>query len=73
MDVCARDERSKRILPLTICKMHVLQCQGRNYTVAGRESCTLPALAEKACGVCPLWEKCDGKGHFIFVTIKILQ
>lgn len=62
LGVCARDERSKRILPLTVCKMHVLQCQGRNYTVAGRESCTLPALAEKACGVCPLWEKCDAEG-----------
>ncbi|XP_029072270.1 complement component C7 isoform X1 [Monodon monoceros] len=61
LDVCARDERSKRILPLTVCKMHVLQCQGRNYTVAGRESCTLPASAEKACGVCPLWGKCDAQ------------
>ncbi|EQB79060.1 complement component C7 [Camelus ferus] len=61
LDVCARDERSKRILPLTVCKMHVLQCQGRNYTVTGRESCTLPASVEKACGVCPLWGKCDAQ------------
>ncbi|XP_036879463.1 complement component C7 isoform X2 [Manis javanica] len=59
LDVCARDERSKKILPLTVCKMHVLRCQGRNYTLTGRESCTLPAPPEKACGVCPLWGKCD--------------
>uniref|UniRef100_A0A2K5CTR8 Complement component C7 n=1 Tax=Aotus nancymaae TaxID=37293 RepID=A0A2K5CTR8_AOTNA len=61
LDVCARDERSKRILPLTVCKMHVLHCQGRNYTLTGRDSCTLPASAEKACGACPLWGKCDAE------------
>uniref|UniRef100_G3QIF7 Complement component C7 n=1 Tax=Gorilla gorilla gorilla TaxID=9595 RepID=G3QIF7_GORGO len=61
LDVCARDERSKRILPLTVCKMHVLHCQGRNYTLTGRDSCTLSASAEKACGACPLWGKCDAE------------
>ncbi|ELK06090.1 Complement component C7, partial [Pteropus alecto] len=61
LDVCARDERSKRILPLTVCKMHVLHCQGRNYTLLGRESCTLPASVDKACGMCPLWGKCDAQ------------
>lgn len=61
LDVCARDERSSRILPLTICKMHVLQCQGRNYALVGKNSCPLPASAEKACGACPLWSKCDAQ------------
>ncbi|XP_016003454.2 complement component C7 isoform X2 [Rousettus aegyptiacus] len=61
LDVCARDERSKRTLPLTVCKMHVLRCQGRDYTLLGRESCTLRASVEKACGMCPLWEKCDAQ------------
>lgn len=61
LDVCARDERSSRILPLTICKMHVLQCQGRNYALVGKNSCTLPASAEKACGACPIWSKCDAQ------------
>ncbi|VFV36298.1 complement component c7-like [Lynx pardinus] len=61
LDVCARDERSKRILPLTVCKLHVLHCQGRNYTLADRESCTLPVPAQKACGTCPLWGKCDAQ------------
>ncbi|KAF0880856.1 CO7 protein, partial [Crocuta crocuta] len=61
LDVCARDERSKRVLPLTVCKLHVLHCQGRNYTLAERESCTLPAPAQKACGACPVWGKCDAQ------------
>ncbi|XP_044242990.2 complement component C7 isoform X2 [Ursus arctos] len=61
LDVCARDERNKKILPLTVCKMHVLHCQGRNYTLAGRDSCALPAPTEKACGACPLWGKCDAQ------------
>ncbi|KAM6224366.1 complement component C7 [Rhynchocyon petersi] len=61
LDVCARDERSKRILPLTVCKIHVLACQGKNFTLADRESCTLRPSAEKACGACPLWETCDAQ------------
>lgn len=61
LEVCARDERSKRILPLTVCKMHALGCQGRKYTLIGMESCTLPASTEKACGACPLWSKCDAQ------------
>uniref|UniRef100_A0A452RVY2 Complement component C7 n=1 Tax=Ursus americanus TaxID=9643 RepID=A0A452RVY2_URSAM len=61
LDVCARDERNKKILPLTVCKMHVLHCQGRNYTLAGRDSCALPAPTEKACGACPVWGKCDAQ------------
>ncbi|XP_037385538.1 complement component C7 [Talpa occidentalis] len=60
LGVCTRDEKSKRILPLTVCKMHVLHCQGRNYTLT-RERCTLPASDKKACGVCPLWGKCDAQ------------
>uniref|UniRef100_A0A8C0X924 Complement component C7 n=1 Tax=Castor canadensis TaxID=51338 RepID=A0A8C0X924_CASCN len=63
LGVCARDERSKRILPLTVCKMHVLHCQGRNYTLTGKGSCTLPASAKKACGACPLWGKCDAQSN----------
>lgn len=61
LDVCARDERSKRVLSLTICKMHVLRCQGRTYGLAGKDSCTPPASAERACGACPLWSKCDAQ------------
>ncbi|KAL1783022.1 complement component C7 [Sigmodon hispidus] len=61
LDVCARDERSRRVLSLTICKMHVLHCQGRNYTLVGKDSCTPPAPAEKACGTCPPWSKCDAQ------------
>ncbi|XP_062943621.1 complement component C7 [Cynocephalus volans] len=61
LDVCAQDERSKRILTLTVCKMNVLRCQGRNYTLTGRDSCSLPAPAEKTCGACPRWEKCDAQ------------
>ncbi|XP_076973179.1 complement component C7 [Tamandua tetradactyla] len=63
LDVCGRDERSKRILPLTVCKMRVLECQGRNYTLTDGESCTLPSSAEKACGACPLWGKCDAQSN----------
>ncbi|KAH0520565.1 Complement component C7 [Microtus ochrogaster] len=61
LDVCARDARGRKVLSLTVCKMHVLHCQGRNYTLVGKDSCTPPASAEKACGACPPWSKCDAQ------------
>ncbi|XP_057645974.1 complement component C7 [Chionomys nivalis] len=61
LDVCARDARGRRVLSLTVCKMHILHCQGRNYTLVGKDSCTPPASAEKACGACPPWSKCDAQ------------
>ncbi|KAK7804898.1 hypothetical protein U0070_027615 [Myodes glareolus] len=61
LDVCARDARGRRVLSLTVCKMHVLHCQGKNYTLVGKDSCTPPAPAEKACGACPPWSKCDAQ------------
>uniref|UniRef100_A0A8C6IMK2 Complement component C7 n=1 Tax=Mus spicilegus TaxID=10103 RepID=A0A8C6IMK2_MUSSI len=61
LDVCARDESRNKILSLTICKMHVVHCHKRNYTLVGKESCTLPSSAEKVCGACPIWSKCDAQ------------
>ncbi|EDL03388.1 mCG114322 [Mus musculus] len=61
LDVCARDESRNKILSLTICKMHVVHCHKRNYTLVGKESCTLPSPAEKVCGACPIWSKCDAQ------------
>ncbi|XP_040613500.1 complement component C7 isoform X2 [Mesocricetus auratus] len=75
LDVCARDERSKRILSLTICKMYVLHCQGRNYTLIGKDSCTPPASAEKACAqnskcVCREASECQEAGYSICVDVN---
>ncbi|XP_016079270.1 PREDICTED: complement component C7 isoform X2 [Miniopterus natalensis] len=62
LDVCARDEKSRRILPLTVCKVHALRCQGKHFTLTGTASCVLPAPARRACGACPPWGKCDAEG-----------
>lgn len=59
--MCAREERRKRTLTLTVCKLHVLHCQGKNYTLTNRDSCHVSVAAQKPCSACPLWEKCDGK------------
>lgn len=61
LGVCAQDTKNQRILPLTVCKVQALQCQGKKFTMMGSESCNLPALTRKACGACPLWEKCDAQ------------
>ncbi|XP_054439949.1 complement component C7 [Pteronotus mesoamericanus] len=61
LDVCARDERRGRVLPLTVCKLHALRCQGLRFTLVGGDTCARPPSAEKACDACPLWEKCDAQ------------
>lgn len=62
LEVCARDEKRGRVLPLTVCKLRAVHCQGLHFTLMGADSCVLPASATKACGACPLWEKCDDQG-----------
>ncbi|XP_036591910.1 complement component C7 [Trichosurus vulpecula] len=61
LDICAQDGRTKRIVALTVCKLHVLECMGRSYTLTNSGSCTLPALAERTCGTCSMWEKCNAQ------------
>ncbi|XP_024434262.2 complement component C7 [Desmodus rotundus] len=58
LEVCARDERRGRVLPLTVCKLHALRCQGLRFTLTEADSCVQPASAGRACGTCALWEKC---------------
>ncbi|EMP30262.1 Complement component C7 [Chelonia mydas] len=61
LDVCATDERSKRNTALTVCKMYVLECMGRKYSLTSEENCKMPAAAAKPCGLCHLWETCDAQ------------
>ncbi|XP_068952319.1 complement component C7 [Petaurus breviceps papuanus] len=61
LDICAQDGRTKRIVALTLCKLHVLECMGRNYTLTHSRSCTGPAPAETTCGACSVWEKCNAQ------------
>ncbi|XP_044302545.1 complement component C7 [Varanus komodoensis] len=59
LELCATDQRTKKSTLLTVCKLHALECMGRQYTLAGRENCRTPAAAERTCGSCQMWETCD--------------
>ncbi|XP_038600217.1 complement component C7 [Tachyglossus aculeatus] len=59
LDVCAQNEANKKIIALTICKLQVMECVGRKFTLAADNSCSLPKSTGKTCDACLLWEKCD--------------
>ncbi|KAI1240143.1 hypothetical protein IHE44_0011595 [Lamprotornis superbus] len=59
LDICATDQRTKRNTPLTVCKMHALECMGRKYSLTNVENCQVPQAAEIPCGSCRSWEKCN--------------
>lgn len=61
LDVCATDQRTKRNIPLTVCKMYALECTGRKYSLTSSDNCKTPQATEKSCGSCHSWERCDGK------------
>ncbi|XP_007487476.2 complement component C7 [Monodelphis domestica] len=61
LDICAQDGRTKKIVALTVCKLHVLECMGRSYTLMNSGSCSLPVPAERTCSTCSIWEKCDAQ------------
>ncbi|NXQ36912.1 CO7 protein, partial [Alaudala cheleensis] len=63
LDTCATDQRTKRNSPLTICKMHALECMGRKYSLTDAENCKVPQAAEIPCGSCRSWEKCNELSH----------
>ncbi|KAM3936653.1 complement component C7 [Leptodactylus fuscus] len=62
LDICAIDHRSRKV-PLTVCKMHALECLGRKYTLTKETDCTFPQKPEKSCDSCHLWETCSGNSH----------
>lgn len=68
LDTCATDQRTKRNTPLTVCKMHALECMGRKYSLTNAENCKVPQVAEIPCGSCRSWEKCNGKRSFTTVS-----
>lgn len=68
LDICATDQRTKRNTPLTVCKIHALECMGRKYSLTNAENCKVPQAAEIPCGSCRSWEKCNGKRFFTTVS-----
>lgn len=58
LDICVTDQRTKRNTLLTICKLHALECMGRQYVLVGEENCRTPVATERSCDSCHMWEMC---------------
>ncbi|NXU61718.1 CO7 protein, partial [Horornis vulcanius] len=72
LDICATDQRTKRSTPLTVCKMHALECMGRKYSLTSAENCKVPQAAEIPCGSCRSWEKCNVSSNICICDEDVL-
>uniref|UniRef100_A0A8C9FTH0 Complement component C7 n=1 Tax=Pavo cristatus TaxID=9049 RepID=A0A8C9FTH0_PAVCR len=63
LDICATDPRTERNIPLTVCKMYALECMGRKYSLTDAANCKTPQAAERSCGSCCSWEKCEAQSN----------
>lgn len=63
LDVCATTANRTKSVPLTVCKMHALQCMRKNYMLAADSTCNWPVRSTTGCTNCHMWETCDGKDN----------
>uniref|UniRef100_A0A672GY84 Complement component C7 n=1 Tax=Salarias fasciatus TaxID=181472 RepID=A0A672GY84_SALFA len=56
---CAKDPASGKSFVVSACKMHALQCLGKNYIIAEDSACTWPQRIIASCADCHMWETCD--------------
>ncbi|KAM8759671.1 complement component C7 [Acanthopagrus schlegelii] len=59
LDVCATAATGRKSVPLTVCKMHALQCMRKNYMIAEDGTCNWPVRSTTGCTSCHMWETCD--------------
>ena len=61
LDVCATAATGRKSVPLTVCKMHALQCMRKKYMIAEDGTCNWPVRSTTGCTSCHMWETCDGR------------
>ncbi|KAK9522900.1 hypothetical protein VZT92_019337 [Zoarces viviparus] len=59
LEVCATNPVNRKSVLLNVCKMHALQCMGKNYTIAEDNACKWPEHNTTGCINCHMWETCD--------------
>uniref|UniRef100_A0A8C9WWW1 Complement component C7 n=1 Tax=Sander lucioperca TaxID=283035 RepID=A0A8C9WWW1_SANLU len=59
LEVCATTFVNRKSVLLNVCKMHALQCMGKNYTIAEDSTCKWPEHNTTGCTNCHMWETCD--------------
>ncbi|XP_056449044.1 complement component C7 [Gadus chalcogrammus] len=59
LEVCAALTQRGPVL-LSVCKLHALQCLGKNHTLIENSFCEWPVRdTADACGSCGIWEACN--------------
>lgn len=62
LELCATTPvSSRKSVLLSVCKMHALQCMGKNYTIAEDSTCKWPRRNTTGCTSCHMWETCEGR------------
>ncbi|KAM9744072.1 complement component C7 [Menidia menidia] len=59
LDLCVTTSDGSRFHPISVCKMHVMQCMGKVIEIAEDSRCDWPKRQAEACTNCHMWEKCD--------------
>ncbi|KAM4575969.1 complement component C7 [Odontesthes bonariensis] len=59
LELCVTSSVSSTFFPISVCKMHALQCAGKNVEIAEHSSCNWPQRKTEGCTNCHMWEKCD--------------
>ncbi|XP_022046914.2 complement component C7-like [Acanthochromis polyacanthus] len=57
--LCATAATRRTSVLLNVCKMHALQCMGKNHVIAEDSTCTWPQRNTTGCTGCHMWEICD--------------
>ncbi|XP_074493748.1 complement component C7 [Sebastes fasciatus] len=59
LEVCATNPVNGKSVNLNVCKMHALQCMGKNLTIVEDSICKWPERNTTGCTNCHMWETCD--------------
>lgn len=59
LELCGTSALSGRSIVLSVCKMHALQCMGKNHVIAEDSACQWPQRSTAGCTKCHMWEDCD--------------
>ncbi|XP_047447611.1 complement component C7 [Mugil cephalus] len=59
LELCGSSPATGKSIFLSVCKMHSLQCIGKNYVIAEDGACKWPQRNTTGCVGCHMWEMCD--------------
>ncbi|KAM9392033.1 complement component C7 [Pholidichthys leucotaenia] len=59
LELCATPSIGGTSIRVTVCKMHALQCLGKDFMIAEDSTCEVTQPSTAGCTNCHMWEDCD--------------